>query len=207
MKALERQTSGRHCIFHNFLLAYFWHILDACLQPENWNYLGSGHCWTSLAHFYNKLPLCIYMKSLCSVFSTLPSVPSPPSPMHHSVSHDFVSFLKWEEEPSAPASLQHCIYTPIFLPSPDRKMQRIQLSLSPGLSQNCWFLSHLFHREPVVSLCCFPQGSSSSTFITLSSFPLKQYIIHRAIDPEPLVLCHNQAFWKSYVIMLYCISY
>ena len=51
--------------------------------------------WTLLnkpGHFYNKLPLCVCQKSLCSTFSTLPSFPSPPSPMHHSVSHDFVSF-------------------------------------------------------------------------------------------------------------------
>ena len=155
MKALERHTTDPHCIFHNFLLAYFWHILGACLQPEKWNYLGSGHCWTSLAHFYNNLPLCVYLKSLCSIFSTLANVPSPPSPMHHSVSPDFVSFLKWEQEPSA-STLQDCIYTPIFVPSPDRKLQWIQLSASPGLSQNCWFLSHLLHREPVINLSLLP---------------------------------------------------
>ena len=34
MKAVERHTTDPHCIFHNFLLAYFWHISGACLQPE-----------------------------------------------------------------------------------------------------------------------------------------------------------------------------
>ena len=41
------------------LLAYIRCLLTAW----KWN-LSSGHCWTSLARSSNKLPLCIYLKSL-----------------------------------------------------------------------------------------------------------------------------------------------
>ena len=156
MKAVERHTTYPHCIFHNFLLAYFWHISGACLQLEKWNCVSSGHCWTSLlAHFYNKLPLCVYLKSLCSIFSTLASVPSPPSPMHHSVT--WLCLLPEMRTGTISTCFSSALYLHThLLPSPDRKLQIIQLSPSPGLSQNCWFLSHLFHREPVVSLCLLP---------------------------------------------------
>ena len=208
MKALERHTTILHCIFHNFLLANFWHILiDACWQPEKWNYLGSGHCWTSLGVSITSSPcvsvwnLCVQPFLHCPVFLLLllpctiqSHMTLSPSEMRTGTIctcffpaldlHHFPSF-SWQEVAKNPVVTKSRTFSELLVPLPPPSQGACGQSLPATLS-----------------------GSSSSTFITLSSFPLEQYIIHRAIYPEPFVLCHKQAFWKSYdVLMLYCISY
>ena len=51
-------------VFFTITLRQLLAHIRCLLTAWKWNYLGSGHCWTSLARSSNKLPLCVYLKSL-----------------------------------------------------------------------------------------------------------------------------------------------
>ena len=147
--------------------------------------------WNLCAQSFLHWPMFHLLHPPCTIRSHMTLSPSWNENRNHQhlllssivFTHPFTSF-SWQEVANNPVVTKSRTFSKLLVPLPPLSQGACGQSLPASLS-----------------------GSSSSTFITLSSFPLKQCIIHWAIHPEPLILCHNQAFWMSYVLMLYCISY